>query len=59
MKRRPSKYARQRPQVRYFVCPACGATSPATKWKGTTAAGHVKTMYCYRCKNITDHIQQF
>jgi len=58
MKRPRSKYIRQRPQVRYFRCTVCDAVMPATKWRGTTTAGHVKTMYCYRCRQRTDQVQQ-
>ena len=46
------------PQIRYFACTVCGSRTPATKWKGKTVAGHVKTMCCYRCRKITDQIQQ-
>lgn len=53
-----TRRARTYPQVRYFVCTVCGSRTPATKWKGKTVAGHVKTMYCYRCRKITDQIQQ-
>lgn len=45
------------PQKRSFQCPECGTVSPATKWKGITNPGHIKTMYCYVCKKETEHIQ--
>ena len=45
------------PQKRVFECPICGTRSPATKWRGRTKPGHIKTMYCYICKADTDHIQ--
>ena len=58
MSRRPSRYTRQRPQLRDFVCPVCGAVITIPKHRGQTSPGHIKTMYCYRCKAITDHIQR-
>lgn len=44
-------------QKRLFQCQVCGTVSPATKYKGITIPGHVKTMYCRTCKDDTDHIQ--
>ena len=38
------------PQVRHFTRPVCGAVNPATNCKGRTPRGHIKTMYCYRCR---------
>ena len=54
MSRRKSKGP---PMVRIFACKECGEKSPATKTKGTTASGHVKTFWCFRCQRVTDHIQ--
>ena len=45
------------PQKRLFRCPVCGALSPATKQFGRTEPGHIKCMWCWRCKEETDHIQ--
>lgn len=44
-------------QIRTFRCPECGAVMSAPKYKARTNAGHVKTMYCYRCKADRDFIQ--
>lgn len=44
-------------QIRTFQCPECGAVVSAPKYKTRTNAGHVKTMYCYRCKADRDFIQ--
>ena len=38
-------------------CPVCGSLSPATKAMGRTAPGHIKTMYCYGCKAVSDMVQ--
>lgn len=54
---RPSRYSLQRPQVRIFRCPVCGTLNPATKYKGRTNPGHIKTMWCYHCKAETDQEQ--
>ena len=45
--------------MRQFCCVVCGAVVPATKTyhRGLTRNGHIKTMYCYRCRKVTDHIQ--
>ena len=37
---------------RIFRCNVCGATFPATKTKGATHYGHIKDMYCFKCKTI-------
>lgn len=44
-------------QKRVFVCAACGAEAPAIKRKGRTKPGHIKHMYCIRCREITEHQQ--
>lgn len=44
-------------QLRTFRCPECGAVIIAPKYKGCTALGHIKTMYCYRCQTGRDFIQ--
>lgn len=49
--------SRKPPQVRIFQCPVCGKLTPATKRKGRTVAGHIKTMYCFGCKDIRDMVQ--
>nr|DAG39597.1 MAG TPA: Putative zinc ribbon domain [Bacteriophage sp.] len=48
---------RIRPAIRIFECQECGFRQPATKWRGTSNAGHVKDMYCVRCKKDTKHTQ--
>lgn len=45
------------PQVRVFQCPNCGKLVPATKRKGKTAIGHIKTMVCYYCGELGDFVQ--
>lgn len=45
------------PQVRWFTCPVCGALNPATKAEGRAHRGHIKTMYCYRCREERDQEQ--
>lgn len=52
MKHRPP------PQVRDFRCDVCGTVTPATKRRGRrTSLGHIKTMYCYQCRSVTQHTQ--
>lgn len=55
MRRR--RRSRRPPQVRLFQCPVCGNLSTATKAMGRTAPGHIKTMYCYGCKAVSDMVQ--
>ena len=43
--------------VRTFICPVCGAVVPATKTQGITVAGHIKTMWCYSCREVRDFLQ--
>jgi len=43
--------------VRRFRCPECGTELTATKMWFRTGDGHVKTMYCYVCKEERDCIQ--
>ena len=47
----------RRYQMRVFACSVCGATAPALKHRGRTLPGHVKHMYCRRCREITEHTQ--
>lgn len=44
-------------QKRFFRCTVCGAISPATKRQCLTRPGHIKTMYCYQCRDTTEHEQ--
>lgn len=44
-------------RVRYFKCPVCGVVVTATKTDGSSYTGHIKTMYCYKCKVDRDYIQ--
>lgn len=54
-----SKKVRSRPQVRWFRCQVCGYVAPATKGRGPrTGAGHVKHMWCIRCREVTEHRQE-
>lgn len=39
------------------MCCDCGLTVDAPKVKGRTHPGHIKHMYCCRCKDTTKHIQ--
>lgn len=48
---------KQRWRVRYFKCPVCGTVVTATKMDGLSPPGHIKTMYCWKCKEERDHIQ--
>ena len=43
---------------RYFVCRECGATLPATSTRHKTGIGHIKDIYCYKCKKIVKSIQE-
>ena len=56
-----NKYSRtvNRPrQERWFRCPECGLVFPAHKWRARfTAAGHIKTMWCWRCQKVQDFVQ--
>lgn len=46
------------PQLRDFRCCECGVVVTATKkLNRTTGPGHVKDMWCFRCKKETPHIQ--
>lgn len=41
---------------RVFKCPVCGDKRICLK-RRNTAVGHIKTMYCYVCKEDRDFIQ--
>ena len=47
-----------RPQMRTFRCPVCGMTTTATKCKGRTRIGHIKTMWCWVCQADSDMVQE-
>ena len=42
---------------RYFRCPVCGAETPAPCTRRKTLPGHIKTMYCYVCRETRDFEQ--
>ena len=45
-------------QMRLFRCEECGTVAPATKRRNKrTAIGHIKTMWCYVCREVRDHVQ--
>ena len=44
-------------QQRQFRCNHCENTTDAPKSRGRTNPGHIKSMYCYICQMITNHIQ--
>jgi len=43
---------------RYFKCVDCGSVLPATSTKRKTGIGHIKDIYCYKCKKIVKSIQE-
>lgn len=47
----------RRIQMRDFECSVCGTRRTATKRLGRTHEGHIKTMYCVTCREVTDHVQ--
>ena len=43
---------------RKFICPKCNTIHVAYKKScKRTKAGHIKTMYCWRCKSVQNLIQ--
>lgn len=48
---------RKKTVIRYFKCPECSViiTAPKSKSKGSEK-GHIKTMYCYKCKQKRDFV---
>lgn len=54
---KPRRKSRNPPQVRLFRCPVCGRITPATKVRGRTVIGHIKTMHCLFCGEVQDFIQ--
>ena len=42
--------------LREFCCPVCCETMLIPK-RRRTAKGHVKTMYCWKCRTLRDFIQ--
>lgn len=48
--------SRSRRHYRRFRCPECGELMTAPK-KRNTAIGHIKTMWCWRCKEMRDFVQ--
>lgn len=43
--------------IRMFQCPECGEIVYASKRKRMTGVGHIKTMWRWKCKAETDHVQ--
>lgn len=46
------KKTRARTRIRIFRCQTCGFQMPATKTWGMTHTGHVKHMWCPRCRMV-------
>ena len=44
-------------QLRHFVCTVCGDKQTASKYKGHTNNGHIKTMWCPVCNTEQDFVQ--
>lgn len=44
-------------QIRYFKCSSCGTIVTASKYRNRTANGHIKTMYCYICREDKEFVQ--
>lgn len=60
MSRRRAKGYRHNPrlwQIRTFRCEVCGNVSTAPKAVHLTGAGHTKHMYCWKCRETTEHKQ--
>ena len=38
--------------LRYLRCPACALVLTATKVKGVTDRGHIKDLYCPKCRAV-------
>lgn len=55
--RQKSRLKHRPKDVRTFVCPQCGTVMAAPKYKGITYAGHIKTMWCYKCQERQDFVQ--
>lgn len=49
--------SKRKPQIRTFRCTVCGTRMVATKARGKTGIGHIKHMWCFMCKERTEHIQ--
>jgi hypothetical protein len=44
--------------LRYFRCPECAGKMTAPKMSAdSTGSGHIKTMWCWRCKTERDFVQ--
>lgn len=49
---------RNPPQIRDFRCQVCGQMVQATKKDSRrTSPGHIKHMWCIKCKKETAHVQ--
>lgn len=43
--------------LRWFRCPVCGSVLTAPRRRGSTHAGHIKTMWCFVCAARRDFVQ--
>lgn len=44
-------------QFRAFKCLKCGTVAQYPKYGERTGIGHIKTVWCYRCRRSTRHVQ--
>ena len=54
---RQRKRAWRHIQRRRFRCSVCGTEVVAPKAAGRTSEGHIKHMWCFVCKERTEHVQ--
>ena len=47
----------RRIKPRRFRCPVCGVTVDMPKFRKRTEPGHIKTAWCYVCREIRDFVQ--
>lgn len=44
--------------ISYLICEECGSTFPIPRKRyQLRKRGHVKHLWCYRCKKVTAHIE--
>lgn len=54
-----SKYARDihKTKISNFYCTVCNHVTPLPRCRKQREKGHIKDLWCLRCKQVTQHVE--
>lgn len=48
---------KRRATISYFHCLQCKSVTPLARY-GHRERGHIKDIWCYKCKDVTKHLEE-